>query len=86
MKWTIVAAGLLFAVPAMADDACEALQFQQALALMPQIDCSPPVKPHHVNADPKSPAATADVAALEARVQLLERRLNFIEAQLLARR
>lgn len=35
----VVAAGLLFAGPVLADDACESLKLQQALALVPQTDC-----------------------------------------------
>jgi hypothetical protein len=45
MKWALVAGGLLFAGPALADDACESLKLQQALALEPQIDCPSPAKP-----------------------------------------
>jgi hypothetical protein len=45
MKCTLVAGGLLFAAPALADDACESLKLQQALALEPQIDCPSPAKP-----------------------------------------
>ena len=85
-KLALVAAGcLLFAGPALADNTCEALRLQQALALVPMSDCN--LAPHR--AVPRVPSGkydAADVAALEARVQALERRLDLVEAELLGNR
>ena len=48
---TIIALAALAALaltsPAKADSACEALKLQQALALVPQIDCDPPARSTH---------------------------------------
>ncbi|MGD0106390.1 MAG: hypothetical protein ABSC06_20480 [Rhodopila sp.] len=57
MKWVLVAGGLLFAGPALADDACESLKLQQALALEPQIDC-PRASERRARADSPKPSPT----------------------------
>ena len=87
MKFALVAGGLLFAGPALADNACEALRLQQALALVPMSDCNvAPRRPVPIIRVPSSKYDAADVAALETRIQALEHRVALVEAELMAER